>query len=300
MTPMSEALAQDDSAARLQAVDPGASVLLEAPAGSGKTAVLTQRFLRLLVTVEDPAQILAITFTRKAAAEMRARVTRALRGQISVHDPAGAQLRQLAQAAVAHGRARGWNIDAEPQSLRIQTIDSFNYWLASQLPVAARVGGRLNVTEAAAPLYQRAARRTLISAEADPALGADTQLLFERFDNHWINLERMLAQMLRERGHWLRFVVDQDAARAVPRGQRQPRRHHARAAVTQRRRCCRQLLAAARAGAAGHGATRRRACRPRAPGSTSRISPWHATTGARRSACAGSGTPLPSLPPAAR
>ena len=80
---------------------------------------------------------------------MRARVTRALRGQIGVHDPAGAQLRQLAQAAVAHGRARGWNIDAEPQSLRIQTIDSFNYWLASQLPVAARVGGRLNVTEAA-------------------------------------------------------------------------------------------------------------------------------------------------------
>ena len=207
---MSDALAQDDSAARLQAVDPGASVLLEAPAGSGKTAVLTQRFLRLLVTVEDPAQILAITFTRKAAAEMRARVTRALRGQIGMHEPAGAQLRQLAQAAVAHGRARGWNIDAEPQSLRIQTIDSFNYWLASQLPVAARVGGRLNVTEAAAPLYQRAARRTLISAEADPALGADTQLLFERFDNHWINLERMLAQMLRERGHWLRFVIDQD------------------------------------------------------------------------------------------
>lgn len=207
---MTEALAHDDTRSRERAIDPAESILLEAPAGSGKTAVLTQRFLRLLTTVEDPQEILAITFTRKAAAEMRARVSRALRGEIAAEDPVGPRLRELAQAALAHGLVRGWKLAEEPQSLRIQTIDSFNYWLASQLPVAARIGGRLNVTETPALLYQRAARRTLTSAEADAALGADTQLLFERFDNHWMNLERMLADMLRERGHWLRFVIDQD------------------------------------------------------------------------------------------
>src|SRR5215469_7383133 len=212
MTPMSDASLRLDDAARAAASTPGDCILLEAPAGSGKTAVLTQRFLRLLTTVEDPGEILAITFTRKAAAEMRARVIRALRGEFSVNDPEAAALRTLAQAALAHGAARGWKLDTEPQSLRIQTIDSFNYWLASQLPVASRTGGALQVTETAAPLYQRAARRTLRDAEGDPALAPDAQLLFERLDNHWMNLERLIAQMLHERGHWLSFVAGENPA----------------------------------------------------------------------------------------
>src|SRR5215472_6593891 len=87
MTRMNEASVRADDAARAAASDPSASILLEAPAGSGKTAVLTERFLRLLCTVEEPGEILAITFTRKAAAEMRARVIRALRGEFSTADP---------------------------------------------------------------------------------------------------------------------------------------------------------------------------------------------------------------------
>jgi len=207
---MSEAPVHRDDAARAAACAATDSVLLEAPAGSGKTAVLTQRFLRLLTTVEDPGEILAITFTRKAAAEMRARVVRALRGEIGANDTEAGRLRPLAQAALAHGAARGWRIDLEPQSLRIQTIDSFNYWLASQLPVASRAGGALQVTEGAAELCQRAARRTLLGAETDSALTADARLLFERHDNHWMRLERLIAQMLEERGHWLRFVAGED------------------------------------------------------------------------------------------
>ncbi len=199
-----------DAAARVAASNPACSVLLQAPAGSGKTAVLTERFLRLLCTVEDPGEILAITFTRKAAAEMRARVTRALRGQIPAHDPTGPALRTLAAAALAHGTARGWNLLDEPQRLRIQTIDAFNYWLASELPVAARIGGALEVTDSADALYARAARRTLTHADTDPSLSADAERLFERLDNHWLSLERLIAQMLAQRGHWLTFVAGAD------------------------------------------------------------------------------------------
>jgi ATP-dependent exoDNAse (exonuclease V) beta subunit len=211
MTAMSnERGLRSDEAARKAASAPAESILLEAPAGSGKTAVLTRRFLRLLTTVDDPGQILAITFTRKAAAEMQARVARALRGEFSASDPEAAELTALAAAALAHGVARGWSIDTHPQSLRIQTIDSFNYWLASQLPVASHAGGALQVTESAGELYRRAARRTLLGAETDPELAADARLLFERTDNHWMYLERLIAQMLEERGHWLRFVAGEE------------------------------------------------------------------------------------------
>jgi ATP-dependent exoDNAse (exonuclease V) beta subunit len=207
---MSEASVRLDESARAAASAPTDSILLEAPAGSGKTAVLTRRFLRLLTTVEDPGQILAITFTRKAAAEMQARVIRALRGEFAAGDPEAAELAVLARAALAHGAARGWRIETHPQSLRIQTIDAFNYWLASQLPVASQAGGVLQVTESAGELYRRAARRTLLEAETDPDLAADARLLFERTDNHWMYLERLIAQMLEERGHWLRFVAGEE------------------------------------------------------------------------------------------
>jgi ATP-dependent helicase/nuclease subunit A len=209
--PVSETLLQADARARELSLDHTRSILLQAPAGSGKTAVLTQRFLRLLCTVHEPGEILAITFTLKAAAEMRARVMRALRGELPADDPCAAELKSLAAAALRHGAARGWNLREDPGALRIQTMDAFNYTLARQLPLAARAGGALEIADPATALYQRAARRALLAAEADPALASAAGLLFERLDNHWFRIERLLAQMLAGRGHWLRYVLGRDA-----------------------------------------------------------------------------------------
>ena len=199
-----------DEVAREEATDPRLSVLLQAPAGSGKTTVLTQRLLRLLAEVDEPEEILAITFTRKAAAEMRARVMRALRGEIDAKGPHGARLLALAEAALRHSRLRGWNLADDPGRLRIQTIDSFNFRLASQLPVAAKAGGALLVTDSPREIYGRAARRTLIDAESDAELAADADLMFERSDNNWRKVERLLEDMLQKRGHWLPHVLAHD------------------------------------------------------------------------------------------
>ena len=195
-----------DQLARERAIDPSLSVLLQAPAGSGKTSVLTQRLLRLLAVVDQPEEILAITFTRRAAAEMRARVLRALRGETN-DDAQGRRLRELAAAALQHSQARGWRLAEDPGRLRIQTIDSFNFRLASQLPVTARAGGELVLSTHPEELYHLAARETLFAAEEDPELSADMELLFERLDNRWGHVERLLADMLRQRAHWLRYVL---------------------------------------------------------------------------------------------
>ena len=213
-SPSADALGAMDALARERAIDPTSSILLRAPAGSGKTTVLTQRLLKLLATVDAPEEILAITFTRKAAAEMRERVFKALHGDIDPGNPQAAHLTALAAAVRERDAQRGWGLEENPGRLRVQTIDSFNFWLASQLPIAAQAGGALVVAERPGEIYRRAARRVLIRGESDQGLAADIELLFERIDNRWGQVENLLSEMLAKRGHWLGYVLDENALSA--------------------------------------------------------------------------------------
>jgi len=207
MTDSDRRLADLDTLARERAIRIDASVLLEAPAGSGKTTVLTQRLLALLATVDEPEQVLAITFTRKAAAEMRSRVLAALAGDIDPAHPQAPLLRRLADGVHARSRERGWQLEAQAARLRIQTIDAFNYSLAAQLPLAGGAGTALAVADRPQDLYERAARRALLDGEPEPAVRGDLDLLFERLDNRWRSVESLLAQMLARRAHWLPHVM---------------------------------------------------------------------------------------------
>ena len=193
-----------DQQARLQAVDPARSVILQAPAGSGKTTVLIERLLVLLAQAEAPEEILAITFTRKAAAEMALRVAQMLNSQ-----------HPIAQAVRARSEARGWRLAENPGRLRIQTLDSLNRALALQMPLAARGTGSLNVLPQPGNAYRSAARRTLLDAQSEAALRPDVQLLFERMENDFARCETLIAAMLQKRTHWLPYLVG-DAAQQLP------------------------------------------------------------------------------------
>jgi len=206
-TSASEVAAALDSSARIQALDPSRSLLLQAPAGSGKTTVLTARFLTLLATVEGPEEILAITFTRKAAAEMRQRIIGALRAaDAGAAAPRGIDPVVL-QAVRQRDRLAGWELLSNPARLRIDTIDALNARLARSLPVSARSGTALTIARSPAMLYRVAARRALDSAWHNGETRVSVQLLFERLDHSWPRLQRLLAEMLQRRSHWLPRVL---------------------------------------------------------------------------------------------
>ncbi len=198
--------AELDARAREAALDPTRSLLLQAPAGSGKTTVLAARFLTLLAVAHSPEEILAITFTRKAAAQMRHRILTALQAADSGESRPGLPA-SLLQAARRRDAQLGWDLLHNAARLRVETIDALNGRLARTLPVAARCAPDLDVAEAPRPLYELAARRTLEGAWSEPQMRTAAELLLDRLDNDWQRLQRLLAQMLEHRSHWLPRVL---------------------------------------------------------------------------------------------
>jgi ATP-dependent exoDNAse (exonuclease V) beta subunit len=157
-----------DHAARIAALDPRRSFIVQAPAGSGKTELLVRRFVKLLSLVEKPEEVVAITFTIKAAAEMRARV-----------------LKEIDTPGIAH-------------RLRIQTIDAFCAGLTRQMPVVSGFGAQPGVVEDARDHYRLAALNTV--NELSPAACR----LLVHLDNNVGTAVSMIAGMLAKRDQWLR------------------------------------------------------------------------------------------------
>jgi ATP-dependent helicase/nuclease subunit A len=205
-----------DQRQRERALDPGRCVLVRAPAGSGKTDLLTRRFLRLLAEVDDPGEIVAITFTKAAAAEMRNRILAELEKaearKADEIDSDPFSMGALAARALACSRARKWNLIDLPAQLRISTIDSFCRELALQRPLLSGLGGAPEIDDHPHELYRRAARLTLQAIEEKDAdlREAIRSLLLWR-DNGWQEIEDQLVEMLEKRDRWMReFVVGSD------------------------------------------------------------------------------------------
>jgi ATP-dependent helicase/nuclease subunit A len=203
---------------RQQAIasDPKQSAWVSANAGSGKTHVLTQRVIRLLLSGCRASAILCLTYTKAAAAEMSNRVFDRLAKWVTLDDETLAD-----QIAALEGHRPGAHTVAEarrlfaraletPGGLKIQTIHAFCEALLHQFPLEANVAGHFSVLDdRTATILLADARRLLLTAaatEGDPVLTGAFETVLALADD--TGLEGLLSMIVANRTALQAFLTD--------------------------------------------------------------------------------------------
>ena len=197
-----------DFSVRERVINPQNSFAVSAPAGSGKTALLTLRVLKLLAISDYPEQILCITFTNKAAEEMRERIYNALRDttkNIDLDELTSYDKERiiLAQAVAKRSEDRNWNILENPYRLKIMTIDGFCRFVVNQLPVNSQFGGDAGILESSQNVYEEAALDYFLH---EPEKNKNLAILFNHFAGNLDRAVTLFSELLQQRDQWLPLV----------------------------------------------------------------------------------------------
>ena len=190
-----------DVDAREYAIDPRRNVVLEASAGTGKTRVLVDRYVNLLGAGIEPEHILAITFTRKAAAEMRERIID--------------RLRELSRLSAA-GLARWRDLKERLGDVEVSTIDAFCLSLLREFPLEADVDPAFEIADDAElpRLVNEALDQSLRACRTIATQDDDVALVFAQLGER--RLRRGLASLLDRR-----LVAPKLLARYLEQGPRE-------------------------------------------------------------------------------
>lgn len=213
------------------------SFIVQAPAGSGKTSLLVQRFLALLANAEYPEEILAITFTRKASHEMQERILQALilaRKHLSlennklnidsndyiieltsienelISNPQKHKTYSLAKKVLQKDQERKWQILTYPQRLRILTIDALCSSLVKNAPFLTNISANFSIVSGldANKYYLHAINNLFQGLENSTCFfHNDIFNLLNYLDNDIEQCERLLLNILQKRDQWLHYVV---------------------------------------------------------------------------------------------
>ncbi len=138
--------------AQRQASDPAASAFVSASAGSGKTKLLTDRLLRLMLSGAEPGRIQCLTFTKAAAAEMAMRLQRRLGKWVTLDDAAlNAELAEIGMSASPDLRDLARQLFARvldlPGGMRIGTIHAFCQSLLRRFPLEAKLSPHFTLAD---------------------------------------------------------------------------------------------------------------------------------------------------------
>jgi len=212
---MSQAYEIQDLTARKKALDVTINAIVSAGAGSGKTSILTQRHLACMLTVERPEQVLSMTFTRDAAAEMRHRIISALQIATTNVRPKSEYERisyDLAIKVLKRDKEKNWNIIQNPHRLAILTIDSLCSQVVKQVPVLSGLGGEVNIIDDPFSIYIRAATNVISSInDKESGLEDDVRALLLHLNGNQQRCVDLIASMLAKRDQWMRHISASDS-----------------------------------------------------------------------------------------
>ncbi len=189
-----------DADSRLRVLDTTRSYIVQAPAGSGKTQLLVSRYICLLANVAEPEEILALTFTRKAAAEMRQRVVELLES----HDIPEYLHDLIAPIEVIRAREKQWQLSSSKHRLRIMTIDAFCARLTHEAPLLTQAFALQPVTNIQ-PLFEQAFAQTC--ATGDARIDAVLHELVIRYQGKLSRFQQAMLRLVEKREQWLELLV---------------------------------------------------------------------------------------------
>ena len=186
---------------RQRTLDINSSFIVSAPAGSGKTTLLVMRYLKLLSCAKYPEEILAITFTKKAALQMRDRIYQALQNPETNDD--------LIKKVLERDKKEHWNL-LKSNRFFIHTIDGFCNHLTQMEPIISGLGVNPNILEGQSlkECYKEAIYNLLKSLEEDISYRKELEDLLLHLDVDYQKIESLLIQMLSCRDQWLDSIVN--------------------------------------------------------------------------------------------
>ncbi len=187
-----------DIEARIQSINPNKSMLIEADAGCGKTEQMARRYLSLLANRPKPEGIFAITFTQKAASELKERIHKYLMMGTTDSSPDEQHLIEtweLAKKAIEADTKNSWDLIKNPHKIKIQTIDSFCIDIVNQNILSNSYGCEISALEDASKVYEIAAKQFIENSE-DILTISDFIAMFDNNSNKAIS---KIAELLPKR-----------------------------------------------------------------------------------------------------
>ena len=196
----------NDQKQRDQALNISDSFIVQAPAGSGKTELITQRYLKLLGSADVPENILVMTFTNRAVDELKHRIISSLN---RAKMPPPKELHKLktfdlANKVLEQSNLKEWDLLSHPSRIKILTIDSLSSLIVSRYPSVDQLISPQTMinTYEYEQIYQEAAENTLLLIEEDEYQASISSVLLY-LDNHVDRFYRLIVQMLSKREQWL-------------------------------------------------------------------------------------------------